>query len=145
MSESGYPALVSVSYQPRIVDDVLSRRLQHHPAVLVVGPRATGKTTTAARLVRSELRLDQRAQAVVVDADPDAALRDLPEPILIDEWQIVPDVLAAVKRSVDADPRPGRFVITGSVRGDVDSPTWPGTGRLLRVAMYGLTGGEMRG
>jgi predicted AAA+ superfamily ATPase len=96
-------------------------------------------------LVRSELRLDERAQAVAVEADPDAALRGLPEPILIDEWQIVPDVLGAVKRSVDADPRPGRFLITGSVRGDVDSPTWPGTGRLLRVAMFGLTVGEIHG
>jgi predicted AAA+ superfamily ATPase len=133
------------SYLPRLIDDLLIRRLAHHPAVLLVGPRATGKTTTAARLVRSELRLDERAQAVAVEADPDAALRGLPEPILIDEWQIVPDVLGAVKRSVDADPRPGRFLITGSVRGDVDSPTWPGTGRLLRVAMFGLTVGEIHG
>jgi predicted AAA+ superfamily ATPase len=136
---------MAAPYVPRLVDDLLVRRLAHHPAVLLVGPRATGKTTTAARLARSELRLDERAQAVAVEADPDAALRDLAEPILIDEWQIVPDVLGAVKRSVDTDPRPGRFLITGSVRGDVDSPTWPGTGRLLRVAMFGLTVGEIRG
>lgn len=77
-------------------------------------------------------------------ADPDAALRDLPEPVLIDEWQVVPEVLGAVKRAVDAEPRPGRFVITGSVRGDVDSPTWPGTGRLIRVEMFGLTVGEIQ-
>lgn len=132
-------------YLPRLVDGLLVRRLAHHPAVLLVGPRATGKTTTAARLARSEIRLDERAQAVAVEADPDAALRDLAEPILIDEWQIVPDVLGAVKRSVDANPQPGRFLITGSVRGDVDSPTWPGTGRLLRVGMFGLTVGEIRG
>ncbi|HEY0636413.1 MAG TPA: DUF4143 domain-containing protein [Pseudonocardiaceae bacterium] len=136
---------MALAYLPRLVDDLLVRRLTHHPAVLLVGPRATGKTTTAARLARTVLRLDDRAQAVALEADPDAALRGLAEPVLIDEWQIVPDVLAAVKRSVDADPRPGRFLITGSVRGDVDSPTWPGTGRLLRVAMYGLTVGETRG
>jgi predicted AAA+ superfamily ATPase len=133
------------AYMPRLIDDLLVRRLTHHPAVLLVGPRATGKTTTAARLARSEVRLDDRAQAVAVEADPDAALRDLAEPVLIDEWQIVPDILGAVKRSVDGDPRPGRFLITGSVRGDIDSPTWPGTGRLLRVAMFGLTVGEIRG
>ncbi|MGO1053221.1 ATP-binding protein [Crossiella sp. CA198] len=133
------------NYQPRLVDGLLARRLIHHPAVLLVGPRATGKTTTAAQLARSELRLDDRAQAVAVEADADAALRGLAEPVLIDEWQIVPDVLGAVKRSVDADSRPGRFLITGSVRGDVDSPMWPGTGRLLRVAMFGLTVGELRG
>lgn len=136
---------MTAPYLHRQVDDLLARRIAHHPAVLIVGPRATGKTTTAARLARSQLRLDERGQAIAVEADPDAALRGLAEPILIDEWQIVPDVLAAVKRSVDADPRPGRFLVTGSVRGDVDSPTWPGTGRLLRVAMYGLTVGEIRG
>lgn len=144
-SECGYSGNMPAAYLPRLIDDLLVRRLAHHPAVLLVGPRATGKTTTAARLARSELRLDERAQAVVVEADPDAALRDLAEPILIDEWQVVPDVLGAVKRAVDANPRPGRFLITGSVRGDVDSPTWPGTGRLLRVGMFGLTVGEIRG
>jgi uncharacterized protein len=136
---------MAVTYQPRLVDDLLARRIRHHSAVLLVGPRATGKTTTAARLARSSIRLDEPSQAAVVDADPDAAVRDLEEPILVDEWQVVPDVLGAIKRAVDADPRPGRFILTGSVRGDVDSPTWPGTGRLLRVAMYGLTVGEIRG
>lgn len=136
---------VAAPYLVRSVDELLDQRLRHHPAILVVGPRASGKTTTAARLARSSIRLDQPGEAAVVRADPDAALRDLPEPILIDEWQVVPDVLGAVKRTVDAEPRPGRFLVTGSVRGDIDSPMWPGTGRLLRVAMFGLTVGEIRG
>lgn len=123
----------------------MARRVRHHPAVLLVGPRATGKTTTAARFARSAIRLDERAQAVAVEADPDAALRGLAEPILVDEWQIVPEVLGAIKRTVDQDPRPGRFIVTGSVRGDVDSPTWPGTGRLIRIAMYGLSVAEIDG
>lgn len=131
-------------YTARLVDRLLDRRMRHHPAVLVVGPRATGKTTTAARLARSVIRLDQPAEAAVVSADPDAAIRGLDEPVLIDKWQIVPEVLGAVKRAVDSEPRAGRFLITGSVRGDLDSPTWPGTGRLLRVAMYGLTANEIQ-
>lgn len=136
---------MATSYQPRIVDQVLGRRIRHHPAILLVGPRATGKTTTAERLTKSTIRLDEPGQEVAARADPDAALQGLQEPILIDEWQIVPEILGAVKRAVDADPRPGRFVITGSVRGDIDSPTWPGTGRLLRVQMNGLTVGEIQG
>lgn len=131
-------------YMPRLVDDLLARRLQHHPAVLLVGPRATGKTTTAQRVVRTTIRLDQPAQAAVVHADPDAALRGHEEPVLIDEWQVVPEVLGAVKRAVDTDPRPGRFVLTGSVRGEISAPNWPGTGRLLRIAMYGLTISEVQ-
>ncbi len=72
-------------------------------------------------------------------------MRGLAEPILIDEWQLVPEVLGAVKRTVDADPRPGRFIITGSVRGEVDEASWPGTGRLLRIAQTSLTGSEIFG
>ncbi|MGH3827660.1 MAG: ATP-binding protein, partial [Pseudonocardiaceae bacterium] len=95
------------------------------------------------------IRLDEPRQAVVVEADPDAALRDRAEPVLIDEWQLVPSVLGAVKRAVDAVPRPGRFIITGSVRGRLDSPTWPGTGRLIQLDLGALTmreilGGELR-
>lgn len=81
----------------------------------------------------------------MVRADPDASLRDRDEPILIDEWQVVPEVLAAVKRAVDTDPHPGRFIVTGSVRGETVAPNWPGTGRLLRVAMSGLTISELHG
>jgi len=63
----------------------------------------------------------------------------------LDEWQVVPEVLGAVKRAVDADPHAGRFLLTGSVRADLDAPTWPGTGRLVRVALYGMTVAEQHG
>lgn len=131
-------------YMPRLVDPLLARRMEHHPAVLLIGPRATGKTTTAQRFARTTIRLDRPAQAAVVRADPDASLRDRPEPVLIDEWQVVPEVLGAVKRAVDSDPRPGRFIVTGSVRGEISAPNWPGTGRLLRIPMYGLTTSELQ-
>jgi len=54
-------------------------------------------------------------------------------------------VLGAVKRAVDEEPRPGRFLLTGSVRADIEAETWPGTGRLVRVAMLGLTISEIVG
>ncbi len=113
--------------------------------MLLVGPRATGKTTTASRHAATVIRLDRPADAVAFQADPDSALRGLDEPILLDEWQAIPEVLGAVKRAVDTDPRPGRFLLTGSVRADLDAPTWPGTGRLVRVPMFGMTIAEQRG
>ncbi|MGH3815630.1 MAG: ATP-binding protein [Pseudonocardiaceae bacterium] len=136
-------------YVPRLADGLIADLLAEFPAVLLVGPRASGKTTTAIRHARSVIRLDEPREAAVVEADPDAALRDRAEPVLIDEWQLVPSVLGAVKRAVDAAPRPGRFMVTGSVRGRLDSPTWPGTGRLIQVDMGALTmreiiGGELR-
>lgn len=133
------------SYIPRIVDEELVGGLHEHPAILLVGPRAAGKTTTARRHVASVVRLDRPAEAAAFEADPDAALTRFDEPILLDEWQAVPGVLAAVKRAVDDDRRPGRFLLTGSVRADLEAETWPGTGRLVRIPMHTLSRRELVG
>ena len=137
--------VVPFDYKRRLVDARLRNLFAELPALLVTGPRATGKTTTAERLVRSVVRLDRPAEAVAFEADPDAALAVSGEPVLLDEWQAVPNVLGAVKRAVDSDPRPGRFVLTGSVRADLEAATWPGTGRIVRVPMFGMTIGELEG
>jgi uncharacterized protein len=132
-------------YVPRLLDTELREALAAHPAVLVAGPRACGKTTTTRRHCRSVLRLDVPAQAAVVRADPDAALRGLAEPVLVDEWQLVPEILGAVKRAVDDDARPGRFVLTGSSQADLSTSGWPATGRIVRLTMYPLVGRERHG
>ena len=134
---------VPTPYVARTADRILAEMIEDHPAVLVTGPRATGKTTTATRQARSSVQLADERQAVAFRANPYVGLATRAEPVLIDEWQVVPETLAAVKRLVDTDPRRGRFVVTGSVRGDIDSPTWPGTGRLVRLQMYGLTEREI--
>jgi predicted AAA+ superfamily ATPase len=134
-----------VDYRARAVEPLLTQLLEELPALLLVGPRATGKTTTASRLAATIVRLDRPAEAAAYRADPDAALRGLEEPVLLDEWQAVPEILGAVKRAVDADPHPGRFLLTGSVRADIEAETWPGTGRLVRIPMYGMTIAEQLG
>jgi predicted AAA+ superfamily ATPase len=78
-------------------------------------------------------------------ADPDAALRRADRPLLIDEWQEVPEVLGAVKRAVDHDRTPGQFLLTGSIRATSDLSTWAGTGRVIRLALHPLTEREIRG
>jgi uncharacterized protein len=133
------------AYALRLVDRLLEELLADLPAVMVTGPRAAGKSTTAARHVATVVRLDRPAEAAIFRADPDVALRERDEPILLDEWQEVPAVLGAIKRAVDSDPRPGRFLLAGSVRADLEAATWPGTGRLVRVTMYGMTVREQRG
>src|SRR5438034_5945209 len=111
----------SWSYRPRLVDPLLDDLVEELPALLVVGPRAAGKTTTIARRARTVIALNAEAQAAAFVADPDAALRGLEEPVLLDEWQEVPTVFGAVRRAVDADPRPNRFFLTGSVRAELDA------------------------
>ncbi len=132
-------------YRARLVDPLVAQYLADLPAVALVGPRASGKTTTATRHAHTVLRLDRPAEATAVIADPDAALAGLPEPVLVDEWQEAPHVLGAVKRACDADPRPGRFILTGSVRAEIDVRTWPSTGRVTRISMFPMTVGEHLG
>jgi predicted AAA+ superfamily ATPase len=126
-----------------MADALLAEMVADHPAVLVTGPRATGKTTTAAREAKSVIQLADDRQATAFRADPHVGLLAWEEPILLDEWQVVPESLGAMKVLIDAEPRRGRFIVTGSVRGALDSPMWPGTGRLVRLPMYGLTEREI--
>jgi predicted AAA+ superfamily ATPase len=133
------------AYLSRLLDGRLSELFAQLPALLITGPRAAGKTTTGRRHAATIVRLDREAEAAAFRADPDAALRGQPEPLMLDEWQSVPSVLGAVKRAVDDDPRPGRFLLTGSVRADLQTETWPGTGRLVRLRLYGITVRELLG
>ncbi len=135
----------SAAYVHRLADTRLQELFAELPALLMVGPRAAGKTTTARRLARTVVRLDSEAEAGAFRADPDVALRALETPVLLDEWQAVPSVLGAVKRAVDDEAGAGRFLLTGSVHADLDTQAWPGTGRLVRVGMYGLTVREITG
>jgi len=115
------------------------------PAVLVVGPRGAGKTTTALRHATTVLRLDRPGERGVVAADPDVALSAGPRPVLIDEWQLVPEVLGAVKRAVDTDFVGGQFILTGSARTDLLTAGWAGTGRVVRLTLWGMTERELLG
>jgi uncharacterized protein len=133
------------SYVIRIVDGVLDELLTSFPVISLVGPRAAGKTTTAIRRGATVLRLDRPDIRTAISTDPDALLNGLPEPIVLDEWQEAPDVLGAVKRAVDANPSPGRYILTGSVRAELENRVWPGTGRILQVPMYGMSVRERLG
>src|SRR5699024_7299962 len=129
------------SYTPRHVDVALDRLLGELPAVLLTGPRGCGKTTTALRRAESVLRLDRQEQAGPFRAAPDDVLAAQRLPVLIDEWQVVPESMGAVKRAVDSGDGAGRYLLTGSVRARLE-PGWPATGRVVPISMYGLTVAE---
>jgi uncharacterized protein len=131
------------AYLRRYVDDYLDRAMDHLPAFMITGPRACGKTTTAARRAASVLSLDDPGQASLFAGQPDVVLGSLEPPVLIDEWQEAAESLGAVKRAVDASSGAGRFLITGSVRARHTGVTWPGTGRVTPVRMYPLARGEL--
>jgi predicted AAA+ superfamily ATPase len=130
-------------YLPRLADRRLHQLVDRFAAISIVGPRACGKTTTARRIAQDTVRLDRPADAAGFRADPDTALAAVRTPVLLDEWQEVPEVLGAVKRAVDDARGVGRFILTGSVRAELDAATWPGTGRLVRLPMSTLCEREL--
>ncbi len=121
---------------PRIVDGLPDELLVSFAAISLVGPRAAGKTTRAVRRGGTVLRLDQPEVRQSVAASPDAMLAGLRPPVILDEWQEVPELLGAVKRSVDQDPAPGRYILTGSVRAGIaaESRLWSAAGINAKTA-----------
>jgi len=132
-------------YRQRLIDPHLDWMCERFSAVMLEGPRACGKTTSLRRRARSMVQLDVPGQTAAFEADPDAMLGALAEPVLIDEWQLSPSVLGAVKRSVDSDPRPGRFLLTGSAHSRRSQRAYPGTGRIQRLGMMPMTVREIEG
>lgn len=131
---------------PRSIEHLLRRELlEAFPAVLVVGPRGCGKSTSMGKFADTTLDLSEPGMRNAAREDPDGVLASSTGVILIDEWQEAPEILGAVKRAVDRDfsSQAGRFLVTGSVRAAHQAATWPGTGRLMRVRMFGLTQAEL--
>ena len=101
---------------PRLVLPSLAQRLRVMPAVVVTGARQTGKSTLAHELTpgpRRYLSLDDLDVRDLAQRDPDALLEG-DQHITLDEVQREPDLLHAVKRSIDRRRVPGRFLLTGS-------------------------------
>ena len=122
-------------YRARVVDAVLDARLKAVGCVVIEGPKAVGKTATAARRAASEVRLDIDVNArEIARADPSLVLEGT-APRLIDEWQIVPDIWNHVRRAVDDIGKPGQFILTGSTAASADSARHSGAGRMSRLAM----------
>jgi len=122
-------------YRTRVVDAVLDARLKAVGCVVLEGPKAVGKTATAARRAASEVRLDTDVNArEIARADPSLVLEGA-APRLIDEWQIVPDIWNHVRRAVDDIGKPGQFILTGSTAASEDVARHSGAGRMSRLAM----------
>ena len=94
----------------------LRAALADTPVVCLLGPRQSGKSTLAQTLVPqfTYVTLDDAATLSFAKADPTGFVAALPDPVILDEVQRVPELLRSIKFAVDRDRRPGRFLLTGS-------------------------------
>lgn len=96
--------------------NVLLQRATLYPVVTVLGPRQSGKTTLC-RMVfpdKPYVNLEQPDVREFAQQDPKAFLAQFPDGAVLDEIQNVPSLLSWIQVLTDADPRKGRFVLTGS-------------------------------
>lgn len=124
-------------YLPRVVDAILDDLLPALPALALEGAKGVGKTVTARRRARTVHELDAPGAVELFGADPRRLLLGDP-PVLLDEWQRVPGSWDLVRRAVDDDSTPGRFLLTGSAT-PAAGRTHSGAGRIVRVRMRPLT------
>jgi uncharacterized protein len=120
-------------YQLRAVDQELDELLGGLPAISLEGPKGVGKTATAQRRAATVFAMDDATQRELLTADPQRLDR-APTPVLIDEWQREPAVWDFVRRSVDRNPAPARFLLTGSAT-PTSAPTHSGAGRIVQLRM----------
>lgn len=102
---------------PRTLKQSLLQAAATFPVVVLTGPRQCGKTTLLQDLFGAShgyAALDRPDLVARAHADPVAFLREHPTPLCLDEVQRAPGLLPYIKAAVDADRRPGRFVLTGS-------------------------------
>ena len=102
----------------RHISDDVQEALEDRPVVLITGARQTGKSTLVQQLCQKRnmtyLTLDDLTLLAAVQNDPAGFVSGLKGQTAIDEVQRVPDLLLAIKASVDQDRTPGRFILTGS-------------------------------
>lgn len=128
-----------IKYKNRIADDLLQRRLQGKGAVLIEGPKWSGKTTTAKQMAGSILDLGDMSVLLEAQQNFQMQPKKLLEgntPRLIDEWQTMTVLWDMVRSEVDRRQEVGQFILTGSsVPPDQELMIHSGTGRIGRLRM----------
>ena len=109
------PAL-PVQPVPRLLAEVLRRRLRGYPLVVITGPRQSGKTTLARMAAprSAYYSLEDPDVRAFATEDPRGFLQQTSGGVILDEVQRCPKLFSFLQGIIDADPRPGRFILTGS-------------------------------
>ncbi|HEX5762680.1 MAG TPA: DUF4143 domain-containing protein [Solirubrobacterales bacterium] len=124
------------AYTRRVLDAELDELMGSVAALAIEGAKGVGKTATATRRAKQTRKLDDPAQRSIAAADP-GRLLDGPGPVLIDEWQYVPECWDLVRRAVDDGAAPGSFLLTGSSR-PAERGSHSGAARIVSVRMRPL-------
>ncbi len=123
------------NYYPRLIEKTIERKLRTSGAVLISGPKYSGKTTTCSLFSKSKITLVDDDLINMVSADPQIALKG-ETPRLIDEWQSIPNLWNLVRKEVDDRASFAQFILTGSATpSDSRKIHHSGAGRISEIKM----------
>ena len=132
-----------MEYLARVADQTLQDRLEAFGAVLIEGPKWTGKTTTAEQQAKSVIKMqdpDNAPEYLATASTKPSLLLKGQQPRLIDEWQDAPVIWDAVRTAIDQSGGvPGQYILTGSNTVDDAQIRHTGTGRITRMMMYPMS------
>lgn len=126
-------------YRRRIIDQAINTALATFGALVLEGPRAVGKTTTALQHTASSARLDSSPDLVTLAETAPEVVLSGETPRLIDEWQLAPTIWNAVRHAVDTRGTAGQFILTGSATPADDVTRHSGAGRFRRTILRPMT------
>ncbi|MFM9877592.1 MAG: ATP-binding protein [Rhodoglobus sp.] len=126
-----------MEYARRLVDNELDDLFPGIAAISLDGAKGVGKTATASERVATILRMDTSADAELIRAAPEQ-LAAVTKPVLIDEWQRLPEVWDRVRRLVDENSQGGQFLLTGSAA-PAGASIHSGAGRIVSLRMRPLS------
>jgi len=121
------------------------------PVIMLIGARQSGKSTLVRWLAENKhparyVTLDDAQTLAAVREDPDAFIRAVPGPMVIDEVQRIPELLLAIKAEVDRERRPGRFILTGSANVlSLPRVSESLAGRIEILTLHPFSQGELEG
>lgn len=130
-----------MEYKTRIADELLKDKLDTFGAVLIIGPKGCGKTTTAKQQAKSIIEFQdetRRDQYLITARDAPEMLLIGDKPRLFDEWQDAPKIWGSVRKSVDDEQKTGLYILTGSTSKNIQV-AHTGTMRISSMKMYPLS------
>ena len=135
-----------MNYISRISDKQISRYLGLFGAVVVEGPRWSGKTWASRRAAKSEFSVADPEgnfrNREIARLNPGAVLEG-ERPHLIDEWQEAPSLWDAVRHEIDRSGKKGQFILTGSSTPDDTKTIHSGAGRFGRIRLETMSMSEL--
>ena len=130
-----------MKYLNRLADSQLKNKLEAFGAVLILGPKGCGKTTTAKQQAKSIVEFqdeDERDNYLMIAGTHPSDLLKGEKPRLFDEWQDAPKIWGAIRKNLDDTGEVGQYILTGSSAARIETPH-TGTLRISRMKMYPMS------